>query len=129
MTRMTGPDFAVMCNLINTHTTHTLPLAMSTCNEIDSDVHALSKKFAIRRIEHRSEIRSNVSQHLAEGTNVARLRRQFSFVLHQAFSSRTHYHLCRQGVALAGNRKLRSQDPVPVHALCTNGLIGSKGRK
>ena len=31
MTRMTGPDCAVMCNLINTHThththTHTLPL-------------------------------------------------------------------------------------------------------
>ena len=36
-----------------------LPLAMSFCGEVDSDVHALIKEFAIRRIEHRSETHSN----------------------------------------------------------------------
>ena len=55
LTRMTGPDCAVMRNLINTHThTHT-------------HVHALIKELAIRRVEHRSETHSNESQHLAEG--------------------------------------------------------------
>ena len=58
-----------------------LPLAMSTCGEVGSDVHALIKELAIRRVEHRSETHSNESQHLAEGTEVARLRRRFSFVL------------------------------------------------
>ncbi|CAN0466372.1 unnamed protein product, partial [Ascophyllum nodosum] len=58
-----------------------LPLAMSTCRELRSDVHALIKELAIRRVEHRSETHSNESQHLAEGTEVARLRRRFSFVL------------------------------------------------
>ena len=52
-----------------------LPLAMSTCGEVGSDVHALIKKLAIRRVEHRSETNSNESQYLAEGTEVARLRR------------------------------------------------------
>ena len=79
MTRMTEPDCAVMCNLINTHThTHThgekqvsglvprftyclLTLAMSTCGEVGSDVHALIKELAIRRAEHRSETHSNES--------------------------------------------------------------------
>ena len=52
-----------------------LPLAMSTCGEVGSDVHALIKELAIRRVEHRLETHSNESQHLAEGTEVARLRR------------------------------------------------------
>ena len=55
-----------------------LPLAMLTCGEVGSDVHALIKELAIRRVEHRSETHSNESQHLAEGTEVARLRRRFS---------------------------------------------------
>ena len=54
MTRMTGPDCAVKCNLINTHT-HT------TCGEVGSDAHALIKELAIRRVEHRSETHSNES--------------------------------------------------------------------
>ena len=45
-----------------------LPLAMSTWGEAGSDVHALTKELAIRRVKHRSEINSNESQHLAEGT-------------------------------------------------------------
>ena len=65
-----------------------LPLAMSTCSEVGSDVHALIKELAIRRVQHRSETHSNQSQHLAEGTEIARLRRRFSFVLQQALSFR-----------------------------------------
>ena len=51
-----------------------LPLAMWTCGEIGSDVHALIKELASRRVEHRSGIHFNESQHLVEGTEVARLR-------------------------------------------------------
>ena len=66
-----------------------LPLAMSTCGDVGSDAHALIKELAIRRVQHRSETYSNESQHLAEGTEVARLRRRFSFVLQQALLFRT----------------------------------------
>ena len=58
-----------------------LSLPMSTCGEVGSYVHALIKELAIREVEHRSEIHSNGSQHLAEGTEVACLRRRFFFVL------------------------------------------------
>ena len=74
-----------------------LPLAMSTCGEVGSDVHALIKKLAIRRVQHRSETHFNESQHLAEGTEISCLRRRFSFVLQQPLSFRTRHHLCRQG--------------------------------
>ena len=47
-----------------------LPLAMSTWGEVGSDVHALIKELAIRRVEHRSETHSNESQHLVEGTEL-----------------------------------------------------------
>ena len=136
MTRMTGPGCAVMCNLINTHThththtqTHLLPLAMSTCGEVGADVHTLMKELAIRRGEHRTETNSNESQHLEEGTEVARLRRRFSFVLQQALSFRTRHHLCRRGVALASTRQFRSQGPVSVQAHRTQGVTGSEGQE
>ena len=151
MTRMTGPDCVVMCNLINTHThthihTHVerkknkyrgsfpatyslLPLAMSTCGDVGSDVHALIKELAIRRVQHRSETYSNESQHLAEGTEVARLRRRFSFVLQQALSFRTRHHLCRQGVALASTRRPHSQGPASVQVHRTGGVTGSEGQE
>ena len=104
-----------------------LPLVLSTCGEVGSDVHALIKELAIRRVEHRSETHSNESQHLAEGTEVARHRRRFSFVLQQALSFRTRHHLCRQGVTLASTRQLRSQGPVSVQAYRTEGVTGSEG--
>ena len=152
MTRTTGRDCGVVCNLMNTHTRRKnkmllldittvvnpcassnlenaaryagkhladaverkknmyrgsflsayslLPLAMSNCGEVGSDVHTLIKELAIRRVEHRSETPSNESLHLAEGTEVARLRRRFSSVLQQVLSFRTRYHLCRQGWGL-----------------------------
>ena len=106
-----------------------LPLAMSTSGEVDSDVHVLTKELAIRRVEYRSETHSNESQHLAEGTEVARLRRQFSFVLQQALSFRTRHHLCRQGVALASTRQLRSQGAASVQAHHTEGVTGFEGQE
>ena len=102
-----------------------LHLAMSTCGDVGSDVHALIRELAIRRVPHRSETHSNESQHLAEGTEVARLRWRFSFVLQQALSFRTRHHLCRQGVALASTRQPRSQGPASVQAHRTGGVTGS----
>ena len=97
-----------------------LPLAMSTYGDVGSDVHALIKELAIRRVQHRSET-SNESQHLAEETKVAGLRRRFSFVSQQAFSFRTRHHLCRQGVALASTRQPHSQGSASVQAHRTGG--------
>ena len=108
-----------------THThTHT-----HTCVDVGSDVHALIKELAIRRVQHRSETYSNDYQHLAEGTEVARLRRRFSFVLQQALSFRTRHHLCRQGVALASARRPHLQGPASVQAHRTGGVTGSEGQE
>ena len=100
---------------------------MSTCGDVGSDVHALIKEHAIRRVQQGSEIHSNESQHLAEGAEVARLRRRFSFVLQQALSFRTRHHLCRQGVALASTR------PPARPGVCTSasyrGVSGSEGKE
>ena len=92
-------------------------------------MHALTKELAIRRVQPRSETYSNESQHLAEGVEVARLRRRFSFDLQQALPFRTRHRLCREGVALASTRQLRSQDPVSVHAHRTEGVTGSEGQE
>ena len=101
---------------------------MSTCGDVGSDVHGLIKELAIRRVQHRSETYSNESQHLVEGTEVARLWRRFSFVLQQALSFRTRHHLCRQGVALASTRRPHSQGPASVQAHRTGGVTGSEGQ-
>ena len=106
-----------------------LPLAMSTCGDVGSDVHALIRELANRRVQHRSETYSNGYQHLAEGTEVARLRRRISFVLQQALSFRTRHHLCRQGVALASTRRPHSQGPASVQAHRTDGVTGSEGQE
>ena len=100
---------------------------MLTCGEVGSDVHALVKELAIRQVEHGSETHSNESQHLAEGTEVARLRQRFSFVLQQALSFRRRHHLCIQRVVLASTRQLRSQGPMSVQAHRTEGVTGSVG--
>ena len=102
---------------------------MSTRGDVGSDLHALIKELAIRRVQRRSETYSNEYQHLAEGTKVARLRRQFSFVLQQALSFRTRHHLCRQGVALASTRRPHSQGPASVQAHRTGGVTGSEGQE
>ena len=101
-----------------------LLLAMSTCGEVGSDVHALIKELAIRRVEHRSETRSNESPHLEEGVEVARLRRQLSFVSQQALSFPMRHHLSRQRVALASTRQLYPRGPVSVYAHRTERVTG-----
>ena len=101
---------------------------MSTCGDVGSDVHVLIKELAIRRVQHRSET-SNESQHLAEGTEVARLRRRFYFVLQQALSFRTRHHLYRQGVALGSTRQPHSQGPASVQAHRTGGVTASEGQE
>ena len=106
-----------------------VPLAMSTCGEVGLDVHAFIKGLAIRRVQHRSETHSNESQHLAEGTEVARLRRRLSFVTQQALSFRTRHHLCRQGVALARTRQPRSQGPASVQVHRTGGVTEPEGQE
>ena len=106
-----------------------LPLAMSTCGEVGSDVHDLIKELAIRRVEHRSETHSNESQYLVEGTEVARRRRRFSFVLQQVLLFCARHHLCRQGVALASTRQLRSYGPVSVQAHRTGEVTGFEGQE
>ena len=102
---------------------------MSTYGDVGSDVHALIKELAIRRVQHRSETYSNESQYLAKGTEAARLQRRFSFVLQQALSFRTRHHLCRQGVALASTRRPHSQGPASVQAHRTGGGTGSEGQE
>ena len=91
--------------------------------------HTLIKELAIRRVQHRSETYSNESQHLAEGTEVARIRRRLSFVLQQVLSFRSRHHLCRQGVALASTRRPHSQGPASVQAHRTGGVTGSEGQE
>ena len=146
-----------MCNLINTYTrTHTnieestsptqsserktsigarsplytyslLSLAMSTYGEADSDVHALVKKLAIRRVEHRSKIHSDESHHIAEGNGSSTSSAAILFSFQQTLPFHTRHHLGKQGVALEGApdssvRKARC-------LLCTEGKPGPRGRK
>ena len=106
-----------------------LPLALSTCGEVGSDVHTLIKELVIRRVEHRSKIHFNESQDLAKGKEAARLRRRFTFILQQTLSFRTRHHLCRQGAVLKVSRHIRSQGPVSIHAHRTEGVTGSEGRE
>ena len=87
---------------------------MSTCGEVGSDMHALIKEVAIRRVEHRSETLQRVPTS-GEGDGSSTSSAAILFVLQQALSFRTLHHLCRQGVALASARQLRSQGPVSEH--------------
>ena len=50
-------------------------------------------------------------------------------MLQQAFIFRTRYHpFCKQEVALAVTRQVRSQALVSVHMYCTEGITGCKGQ-
>ena len=93
-------------------------------------MHALIKELATRRVEHRcGDIFQRV---LASGGGNGRSTSSaaiISFVLQEEISFRTCHHPCRQGVALAGTRQLRSQGPVSIHAHCTEGIIRFEGRE
>ena len=68
------------------------PLATSACGEVGSGGRTFIKELAIRRVEHtRLGIYSNESEHLAERTEVACLRRRLSFALQQALSFRKRH--------------------------------------
>ena len=82
---------------------------MSTCSEVDSDVHALIKELANRRVEDRSEIHSNESWHLAEGTEVARNRNSTSSAVVLLFYSR-HFHSARFIISADRDWCLRAPD-------------------
>ena len=106
-----------------------LLLAMSTCGEVGSDGHAVMKELTNRRVDHWSEIHTNESQHLVEWTEVARLRRRYSFILQKALSFHTPHHLCSQKVVLASTLQLLSQGPGSVHAPRTEGVTGPERRE
>ena len=101
---------------------------MSTCGEVGSDVHALIKELAIRRVEHRSETHSNESQHLAEGKEVARLRRRFSLVYSRQFHSARVTISADMSLALASTRQLCLQGPVSAQAHRTETVTGPEGQ-
>ena len=88
-------------------TYYLLPLAMWTRGDVGSDVHALTKELTTRRVQQRSETHSNESQHLAEGTEVARLRRRSLF-----FYSR-HSHSARATISADRGWRLRAPD-IPI---------------
>ena len=96
-----------------------LPLAMSTCGEIGSDVHALIKEFVIRWIEHMSEKYSNESQHLVEGTEVARGDSLL-------FYSR-HVHSVRVTISADREWRLRAPDSSDRKARCLHKRNVSRG--
>ena len=62
-------------------------------------------------------------------TEVAHLRRRFSFVLQHALSFRTRHHPCRQGVALASTRQPHAQGSAFVQAHRTGGVTESEGQE
>ena len=101
---------------------------MSTCGEVGSDVHALMKELAIRRVQHRSETHSNESQHLAEGTEVARLWRRFYL-----FYSR-HFHSARVTISADKGWRLRAPDSLVrkarrLYKRIVPGVIGPEGQE
>ena len=104
---------------------------MSTCGEAGPDVHALIEELlvVIRRVKSRSGTHSDGSPYLAEGTEVARLRGRFSFVLKKTLSLGTRHRLCRLGVTLAGSQQLRPQGPMSVQTHCNEGGTASEGRQ
>ena len=54
---------------------------------------------------------------------------QFNKYIHTHTFRTRHHNICRQGVALARTRKLRSQGPVSLQTYCTKEVTGSKGRE
>ena len=129
MTRMTRPDCAVMCNLINTHThthTHTslcqyvVTLAqtcMPSSRTSPSDGYSTGRRHPISP----NIWRKGQKKHVFGGDSL--------FNLQQALSFRTRYHLCRQGVALACTRHPHPQGPASVQAHRTGEVTGSEGQE
>ena len=67
-----------------------LPIALSTCGEVCSNVHALTKAFVIRLVEHRSEIYSNESRYLMKGPDYV--------VMCNSINTHTHTEINASGI-------------------------------
>ena len=57
---------------------------------------------AVRRVDLQGPMLTGQARAAAEGRETAHLRCRFSFILQQALSQRTRFHLCRQGVLCLG---------------------------
>ena len=98
--------------------------AMSTCCEVGSDVHAFIKELAIRRGGHRSEKRSNEPQHLAQETEVARLRWRFSF----CFTAGTLNPHALSSLQTGGSASGHLAAPFTRSGVCTRPSYGGGNR-
>ena len=96
MTRMTGSNCAVMCNLIKTHTDGSEDGNESGSGDWDGEGTGIDRE---REQQARSDIRH--------------IRQERNRVEDHALPFLTRHHFCRQEVAPAGNQKLRAQDPAP----------------
>ena len=94
---------------------------MSTCGKVGSDVHAFTKELAIITVEHRTEIQPNESQHLSEGTKVARLQRPFFLFYNR------HFHCARVVISADREWPLRVSDSSIRNARCLQKRIVTWG--
>ena len=63
------------------------------------------------------------------GASTSLTSRISEMTTHTHTRARARRHLCRQGVALASTRQLRSQGPVSVQAHRTEVVTGSEGQE
>lgn len=87
-----------MHNPINTHTRTRVRL-VQTCM-------AVIKEPVIRGVSNSSKLYFAESRRLEGGTELARLRRRFSFAFKKALSFRTLHLLCRKWVALTYRKEV-----------------------
>ena len=92
-------------------------------------MHVLIEELAIRRMKHQAGDKLQRIPASGGGTEVALLIWLFSFVLQQALSFRTRYHLCRQEGTLTSGQLLSRQGPMPIPAHCTEERTKSEGRE
>ena len=99
-----------------------LPLAMSTCGEVGSDVHALIKELAIRRVEHRLET------HTPTSPNIKRKGRKWPVFGGDSllFYSR-HFHSARVTISADRGWRFRAPDSSARKARCLYTYIVPRG--
>ena len=156
MTRMTGPDCAVMCNLINTHThthTHTQTYTLSHTHwQYNKYTYSLTHTHSSGNgnrngngdgngdgdgdgsgngsgIGDGEENENGKGRGQKGGGELWYLpHRERSRVKDHALPSRTRHYICRQEAAPAGSQQLRVQDLAPVRRCGAEGRTGYQGR-